>query len=87
MKAWASEHPGWAALLALFGAGTLITYPALIVFLVAAGVIVGGSLIGGWGLARRRDHRAALAARADYEHAALMAGHPAGTFGRYPPAI
>lgn len=87
MKAWANQYPGWAALLALFGAGTLITYPALIVVLVAAGVIVGGSMLGGRVLARRRDYRAALAARADYEHAAAVAGHPLGTFGRYPPAV
>ena len=31
--------------------------------------------------------RHALAARADYEHWLLSLGHPAGVYGRFPPAI
>jgi hypothetical protein len=49
----------------------------------------------GWWLARRDDHAierrrrdAALCARADRQHAAILAGDEAtGVYGEYPPAV
>lgn len=60
--------------------------------LVAVAVtVIGGRLIGGW-LARRDDqqlaaraYEAQVCARADRQHAAVLAGDESGVYGEYPP--
>jgi positive regulator of sigma E activity len=60
---------------------------ALVVTVVVARLI-------GWWLARRddrsiaeRQRRAELCARADRQHAAVLAGDERGVYGEYPPAV
>lgn len=62
---WADRHPAAAVTLAVLVLATVCAYPWLL-----AVVAVGGGVY--WA-ARERRRREALAARADYEHRALMA--------------
>jgi hypothetical protein len=90
-RSFAERHP------VLLGLGILIWLGLVFVdwpVLVAAGiltVVLIAVFLAARAEARRRDqrrrYRAAIAARADYEHAAIMRGDAwLGTFGRYQPA-
>jgi hypothetical protein len=83
----AEQHPILLGLGILFAVAFVITYWPVF---VAAGIAYGAYL---GARAAHRCHRrrqceyAAIAARADYEHAAIMRGDDCrGTFGRYQPA-
>jgi hypothetical protein len=86
-RSFAEQHPILLAFGVLFAVAFVITYWP---FLVAAGLI--GAVVLAARAAQRRDleaarRRAAIAARADYEHAAIMRGDTClGTFGQFQPA-
>ncbi|ETZ58160.1 hypothetical protein L841_0083 [Mycobacterium sp. MAC_080597_8934] len=79
-------------ILLLIAAAVLVKFGWLLA--AFAGVAAAGSAIGKW-LARRddrviarRQQERAIAARADRQHAAALAGdHFLGMYGDYPPAI
>ncbi|KLO31496.1 hypothetical protein ABW16_01200 [Mycolicibacter heraklionensis] len=62
---WTDRHPGAAVALAVVGLISVTAYPWLLAVLAAAGLA--------YGIDRERQRRTAVAARADYEHAALLA--------------
>jgi hypothetical protein len=86
-RSFAEQHPALLGLGILFGVAFVITYwPIFVAAAIAYGVFVAAR-----GAVRRHRRRqqvhAAIAARADYEHAAIVRGDAwRGTFGRYEPA-
>lgn len=91
-KSWPERHPALLGVGILFAAciiGVGILFGACAVtalwqlFPILA--LIGGLGLGACRVLIERWRRADLAYHADYEHWLLMQGHPAGTFGRYPP--
>jgi hypothetical protein len=86
-RSFAEQHPVLLALGVLFAVAFVFTYWPVF---VAAGVAFGLFLAARAAVRRhhlRQWEHAAIAARADYEHAAIMRGDVwRGTFGRYEPA-
>jgi len=83
----AEQHPILLGLGILFAVAFVITYWPVF---VAAGIAY-GAYLGARAAVRRHRRRqwvhAAIAARADYEHTAIMRGDTwRGTFGQYQPA-
>jgi hypothetical protein len=89
-KSFPEQPPVLLGVGILFGACTLVAFwPLFLALAVVGGICFVGYKVGvGWD--RRhieaQRHRQALAYHADYEHWLLMQGHPAGTFGQWPPA-
>ncbi|WP_072814258.1 hypothetical protein [Rhodococcus zopfii] len=84
-----SRHPVLTGLGALLVLGFVLEYWPLIVLagVIAATMFAGSRL---WDRhlqvkAQQERARAALAARADYEHQQYIAGNPVGLFGQYTP--
>jgi hypothetical protein len=86
-RSFAEQHPVILGLCVLFGVAFVIAYWPVF---VAAGIAYGAFLDARTAVRRRRRRQgedAAIAARADYEHTALMCGDAwRGTSGRYEPA-
>lgn len=61
---WTDRHPAATVALAVVGLISVTAYPWLLAVLAVAGLA--------YGIDRERQRRAAVAARADYEHAALL---------------
>ena len=82
-SSYTEQHPA----LLLLGIAVIITYWPIF---VAAGAAYGVYLTARTAVThhgRRRQTHATIAARADYEHSALLRGDTwRGTFGRYQPA-
>jgi O-antigen ligase len=86
-RSFAEQHPILLGLGILFGVAFVITYwPVFLATAIAYGAYLTAR-------AAVRSHRrqmrvhAAIAVRADYEHAAIMRGDTwRGTFGQYQPA-
>jgi di/tricarboxylate transporter len=86
-RSFAEQHPILLGLGILFAVAFVITYWPIF---VAAGIAYGVYLTARAAVGshrRRQCVHATIAARADYEHAAIMRGNNwRGTFGRYQPA-
>jgi Flp pilus assembly protein TadB len=86
---WLTKHPILLGCGILLGAATVVAFWP--VFLTATILTAAGYGLYRWTLRYdhryqlARIHREGLAARAAYEHHLLMAGHPAGIYGRYMP--
>lgn len=61
---WTDRHPAATVALAVVGLISVTSYPWLLAVLGVAGLA--------YGIDRERQRRTAVAARADYEHAALL---------------
>jgi hypothetical protein len=86
-RSFAEQHPILLGLGILFGLGVVVAYwPVFVAVGVAFGVALGARAT--VRRHRRRQHvHAAIAARADFQHAAVMRGDLwRGTFGQYQPA-
>lgn len=87
---FSARHPFLVVFGALFALGVVVTYWWLIVtVLVAAALLYGGVKL--WQHHQTREAadaaaRAAVAARADYEHHQYLAGNPVGVYGQYTPS-
>ncbi len=87
---FASRHPVWTTLGALFVLGLVIEYWWVIVLAAACVAAIYGITT----MHKRSELRAAaqaqaaaaIAARADFEHRRYLAGDPTGVYGQYPPA-
>ncbi|ORL03411.1 hypothetical protein A6F55_09330 [Prescottella equi] len=89
---FSARHPFLVAFGALFALGVIVTYWWLIVAaVVVAGLAYGSVKLWQHHQASAADAaaaRAAVAARADYEHQQYLAGNPVGTYGQYaPPSV
>lgn len=89
------RHVGVAPAIAAFGAlilfGLAVRYWQWVAAFVAIATVFVGLLWLSFWLARRVDRRhaerAAVCARADEQHAQVMAGDERGIYGIYPPAV
>ena len=86
-RSFAEQHPILLAFGVVFGLGVVAAYWPVF---VTAGIAFGVFLAARAAVRRHRRRQcahAAIAARADYEHAAIMPGDNwRGTFGQYQPA-
>jgi hypothetical protein len=86
-RSFAEEHPILLGLGVLFAVAFVITYWPMFVAAGIAYCVFLGARAAVRCHRRRQWAHAAIAARADYEHAAIMRGDNwRGTFGRYQPA-
>lgn len=83
---WLAKHPALLTAIVVFGAALLAYYPLLLIPTLGAPLLWYGTQWWDRRYQTQAARKRSVIARAEYEHWLLTHGHPAGTYGAYPPA-